>query len=213
MSTIKTTGTANWTSHCGGNFGFVDTFLREKAYLGYLRRGTEREINEQVVAAYEHIQGVSEQEANDLLTANQDSVKSYNQSVLDREHINTADGIPYYVESQLQTEPSALSPTDQYLVEEQRQFYLSELYDAVRKDGLDSYLSADTMEILNSDNFSYQTYNEAMMQQEAYDAMQAEQRRPVPKTDLSYHRDYSHGFEEDEKGDLVDDGFGFEEFD
>ena len=32
---LRTTGTANWTSHCGGNFGFIDTFIREKANIGY----------------------------------------------------------------------------------------------------------------------------------------------------------------------------------
>lgn len=32
---LRTTGTANWTSHCGGNFSFIDTFIREKANLGY----------------------------------------------------------------------------------------------------------------------------------------------------------------------------------
>lgn len=206
---LRTTGTANWTSHCGGNFGFIDTFIREKANLGYLRRGTEQRLNDEVLDAYYHIQDVSAKESADLLQSRRDEIESANQAVLDRENINSKDGIPAYVSNQLLPSISELSMTDSVMMEEQRRQYLSEFYDAVRKDGFDSYLSDDVKEVLNSDSFSFDTYNQAMMEQETYEMQKADDAKK--KSMLKPSRDYSKGFEADEHGNLIDDGYGFDD--
>lgn len=206
---VRTTGTANWTSHCGGNFGFIDTFVREKANLGYLRRGTECRLNDEVLDAYHYIQDFSANESAELLQSRQDEIESANQAVLDRENINPKDGIPAYVSNQLLPGISELDMTDRMIIEEQRRNYLSEFYDAVRKDGFDSYLSDEVKDELNSDDFSFDTYDKAMMEQEAYELQQAEnaKKESMPKP----NRDYSKGFEEDECGNLIDDGYGFDD--
>lgn len=206
---LRTTGTANWTSHCGGNFGFIDAFIREKANLGYLRRGTEQRLNSEVLDAYHYIQDVSANESAELLQSQQDAIESANQAVLDRENINSSDGIPAYVSNQLLPSISELDMTDSVRIEEQRRQYLSEFYDAVRKDGFDSYLSDDVKEVLNSDSFSFDTYNQAMMEQEAYEMQKADDAKK--KSMVKPNRDYSKGFEADEHGNLIDDGYGFDD--
>ena len=206
---LCTTGTANWTSHCGGNFSFIDTFIREKANLGYLRRGTEQRLNSEVLDAYHYIQDVSAKESAELLQSRCDEIESANQSVLDRENINPNDGIPAYVSNQLLPDISELDMTDRMMIEEQRRNYLSEFYDAVRKDGFDSYLSDEVKDELNSDSFSFDTYDKAMMEQEAYEMQQAENIKK--KSMIKPNRDYSKGFEEDEHGNLIDDGYGFDD--
>lgn len=206
---LRTTGTANWTSHCGGNFGFIDTFIREKANLGYLRRRTEQRLNAEVLDAYHYIQDVSANESAELLHSQQDAIKSANQAVLDRENINPDDGIPAYVSNQLIPDISELDMADCMMIEDQRRSYLSEFYDAVRKDGFDSYLSEDVKAELNSDSFSFDTYDKAMMEQEAYEMQKADDAKK--KSMLKPNRDYSKGFEEDEHGNLIDDGYGFDD--
>lgn len=206
---LRTTGTANWTSHCGGNFGFIDTFIREKANLGYLRRGTEQRLNADVLDAYHYIQSVSANESAELLQSRQDEIAFANHAVLDRENINPKDGIPAYVSNQLLPSISELDMTDIVRIEEQRRQYLSEFYDAVRKDGFDSYLSDDVKEVLNSDSFSFDTYDKAMTEQEAYEMQKADDAKK--KSMVKPNRDYSKGFEEDEHGNLIDDGYGFDD--
>lgn len=206
---LRTTGTANWTSHCGGNFGFIDAFIREKANLGYLRRGTERRLNSEVLDAYHYIQDVSANESAELLQSRQDAIAFANQAVLDRENINPNDGIPAYVSNQLLPGISELDMADCMMIEDQRRSYLSEFYDAVRKDGFDSYLSDDVKEVLNSDSFSFDTYNQAMMEQEAYEMQKADDAKK--KSMVKPNRDYSKGFEADEHGNLIDDGYGFDD--
>lgn len=206
---LRTTGTANWTSHCGGNFGFIDTFIREKANLGYLRRGTEQRLNSEVLDAYHYIQDVSANESAELLQSQQDAIKSANQAVLDRENINPDDGIPAYVSNQLVPDISELDMADCMMIEDQRRSYLSEFYDAVRKDGFYSYLSDDVKAELNADSFSFDTYDKAMMEQEAYEMKKADDAKK--KSMLKSNRDYSKGFEEDEHGNLIDDGYGFDD--
>lgn len=206
---LRTTGTANWTSHCGGNFSFIDTFIREKANLGYLRRGTEQRLNSEVLDAYHYIQDVSANESAELLQSQQDAIKSANQAVLDRENINPNDGIPAYVSNQLIPDISELDMADCMMIEDQRRSYLSEFYDAVRKDGFDSYLSEDVKAELNSDSFSFDIYDKAMMEQEAYEMQKADDAKK--KSMLKPNRDYSKGFEEDEHGNLIDDGYGFDD--
>ena len=206
---LRTTGTANWTSHCGGNFGFIDTFIREKANLGYLRRGTEQRLNSEVLDAYHYIQDVSANESAELLQSQQDAIKSANQAVLDRENINPNDGIPAYVSNQLVPDISELDMADCMMIEDQRRSYLSEFYDAVRKDGFYSYLSDDVKAELNADSFSFDTYDKAMMEQEAYEMQKADDAKK--KSMVKSNRDYSKGFEEDEHGNLIDDGYGFDD--
>lgn len=206
---LRTTGTANWTSHCGGNFGFIDTFIREKANLGYLRRETEKRLNAEVLDAYHYIQDVSANESAELLQSQQDAIKSANQAVLDRENINPNDGIPAYVSNQLIPDISELDMADCMMIEDQRRSYLSEFYDAVRKDGFDSYLSDDVKAELNADSFSFDTYDKAMMEQEAYEMQKADDAKK--KSMVKPNRDYSKGFEEDEHGNLIDDGYGFDD--
>lgn len=206
---LRTTGTANWTSHCGGNFSFIDTFVREKANLGYLRRGTEKRLNAEVLDAYHYIQDVSANESAELLQSQQDAIKSANQAVLDRENINPNDGIPAYVSNQLIPDISELDMADCMMIEDQRRSYLSEFYDAVRKDGFDSYLSDDVKAELNADSFSFDTYDKAMMEQEAYEMRKADDAKK--KLMVKPNRDYSKGFEEDEHGNLIDDGYGFDD--
>lgn len=206
---LRTTGTANWTSHCGGNFGFIDTFIREKANLGYLRRGTEQRLNSEVLDAYRYIQDVSANESAELLQSQQDAIKSANQAVLDRENINPDDGIPAYVSNQLIPDISELDMADCMMIEDQRRSYLSEFYDAVRKDGFYSYLSDDVKAELNADSFSFDTYDKAMMEQEAYEMQKADDAKK--KSMVKPNRDYSKGFEEDEHGNLIDDGYGFDD--
>lgn len=206
---LRTTGTANWTSHCGGNFGFIDTFIREKANLGYLRRGTEQRLNAEVLDSYHYIQDVSANESAELLQSQQDAIKSANQAVLDRENINPNDGIPAYVSNQLIPDISELDMADCMMIEDQRRSYLSEFYDAVRKDGFYSYLSDDVKAELNADSFSFDTYDKAMMEQEAYEMQKADDAKK--KSMLKPNRDYSKGFEEDEHGNLIDDGYGFDD--
>ena len=206
---LRTTGTANWTSHCGGNFGFIDTFIREKANLGYLRRGTEQRLNAEVLDAYYYIQDVSANESAELLQSQQDAIKSANQAVLDRENINPDDGIPAYVLNQLIPDISELDMADCMMIEDQRRSYLSEFYDAVRKDGFYSYLSDDVKAELNADSFSFDTYDKAMMEQEAYEMQKADDAKK--KSMVKPNRDYSKGFEEDEHGNLIDDGYGFDD--
>lgn len=206
---LRTTGTANWTSHCGGNFGFIDTFIREKANLGYLRRGTEHRLNAEVLDAYHYIQDFSANESAELLQSQQDAIKSANQAVLDRENINPNDGIPAYVSNQLVPDISELDMADCMMIEDQRRSYLSEFYDAVRKDGFYSYLSDDVKAELNADSFSFDTYDKAMMEQEAYEMQKADDAKK--KSMVKPNRDYSKGFEEDEHGNLIDDGYGFDD--
>ena len=206
---LRTTGTANWTSHCGGNFGFIDTFIREKANLGYLRRGTEQRLYSDVLDAYHYIQDVSANESAELLQSQQDAIKSANQAVLDRENINPNDGIPAYVSNQLVPDISELDMADCMMIEDQRRSYLSEFYDAVRKDGFYSYLSDDVKAELNADSFSFDTYDKAMMEQEAYEMQKADDAKK--KSMVKSNRDYSKGFEEDEHGNLIDDGYGFDD--
>lgn len=206
---LRTTGTANWTSHCGGNFSFIDTFIREKANLGYLRRGTEKRLNAEVLDAYHYIQDVSANESAELLQSQQDAIKSANQTVLDRENINPNDGIPAYVSNQLIPDISELDMVDCMMIEDQRRSYLSEFYDAVRKDGFDSYLSDDVKAELNADSFSFDTYDKAMMEQEVYEMRKADDAKK--KSMVKPNRDYSKGFEEDEHGNLIDDGYGFDD--
>lgn len=206
---LRTTGTANWTSHCGGNFGFIDTFIREKANLGYLRRVTEQRLNSEVLDAYHYIQDVSANESAELLQSQQDAIKSANQAVLDRENINPDDGIPAYVSNQLIPDISELDMADCMMIEDQRRSYLSEFYDAVRKDGFYSYLSDDVKAELNADSFSFDTYDKAMMEQEAYEMQKADDAKK--KSMVKPNRDYSKGFEEDEHGNLIDDGYGFDD--
>lgn len=206
---VRTTGTANWTSHCGGNFDFIDTFIREKANLGYLRRGTEQRLNGEVLAAYHYIQDFSAKESAELLQSRQNAIESANQAVLDRENINPDDDIPAYVSNQLLSSISELDMTDRMVIEEQRINYLAEFYDAVRKDGFDSYLSDEVKDELSSDDFPFDIYDKVMTEQEAYEIKQAEdaKKKSMPKP----NRDYSKGFEEDEHGNLVDDGYGFDD--
>lgn len=206
---LRITGTANWTSHCGGNFGFIDTFIREKANLGYLRRGTEQRLNSEVLDAYHYIQDFSANESAELLQSQQDAIKSANQAVLDRENINPNDGIPAYVSNQLVPDISELDMADCMMIEDQRRSYLSEFYDAVRKDGFYSYLSDDVKAELNADSFSFDTYDKAMMKQEAYEMQKADDAKK--KSMVKPNRDYSKGFEEDEHGNLIDDGYGFDD--
>lgn len=211
MADFDVTGTANWTSNCGADFGFLDNFLREKAHLGYVRRLTQDEMSQQVLDAYEHIQNASQTEADDMLSEMQQDTSRLNEQTFSEENVDPDDGVPAYMESKMQSVPTELSSADMAVVEERRQFYLTELYDALRTDGLYAYLSDDTMDVLNSDDFAFHVYDANMTRQEMQDALaQAKQEQPK-ETDLSHHRDYSKGFEMDEKGNEVDDGYGFGE--
>lgn len=209
MSDVK--GTGNWTSHCGADFGFVETYLREKQALPSIRRSTRAMLNQEVLKSYNYIQNVCEDNSAAMLKNEQDGVTQHNNFVFELYDINPKDGIPAYVDKELQQPVTELSDTNKRFLEEQRCFYLSELYDAVRKDGLDSYLSEDVMNVLNSDKFSFQTYSESKMLEEVH-AIEKEEVRKL-KLVSTPNRDYSTGFEMDDSGNLQDDGYGFEEYD
>lgn len=207
----EVTGTKNWTSHCGADFSFLDTYLREKEALPSVRRSTRAEMNKGVLQAYEHIQNVHASHVDELLREVNQDIDAHNTRVLEKHNINPNDGIPAYVDRELRQPVTELEPTGKQLMEDERQYHLSELYDAVRKDGLDSYLSDDVMQVLNSDSFSYQKYDEEQSMAEYYEQERAEARlaqsKPVP------NRDYSKGFALDDAGQMIDDGYGFEEYD
>lgn len=209
MSDVK--GTGNWTSHCGADFGFVETYLREKQALPFIRRSTRAMLNQEVMKSYEYIQNIHEMNSAAMLENEQNGVIQHNNFVYELYNVNPKDGIPNYVEKELQSPVTELSDTNKQILEEQRCIYLSELYDAVRKDGLFSYLSEDVMDVLNSDKFSFQSYSESKMLEEVHEIEKEEVRKS--KLMPTSNRDYSTGFEMDDSGNLQDDGYGFEEYD
>ena len=209
MSDVK--GTSNWTSHCGADFGFVDAYLREKQVLPSIRRSTRAMLNQEVLKSYDYIQEVYANNSAVMLKNEQDGVTRHNNFVFELYNINPKDGVPAYIEKELQQPVTDLSDTNKKLLEEQRCFYLSELYDAVRQDGLDSYLSEDVIGVLNSDKFSFQAYSEAKMLEEAHEIEKEDARKS--KLISTPNRDYSTGFEMDDSGNLQDDGYSFDEYD
>lgn len=184
MIVHEKTGTSNWQSSCGADFSFVDKFVRNKAISPRIFQSVREEADKKVVEAYEYIQDVSDNEAADWLDEMRADVQRQNDLILAQENVNPEDGfgIPAYVESKLYPEPVELSSGEKQMIEENRQLYLSELYNAVMKDGLDSYLSEDTLDVLNSDKtFPYQAYAESVMLEEAHEMEQQVQREAKAK--------------------------------
>lgn len=208
MADFEVTGTKNWTSNCGADFSFLDDFLREKANLKFVRQSTQEIMSNQVLDAYQHIQEASQTEADDFLSESRAEAERLNEEIYARENINPDDGVPAYVEEQLHEVPETLSETDAAEVEKRRQFYLSELYDAMRTEGLDSYLLDGTMAVVNSDSFSFHAYDAEMTRQEIAEAEAEMADTPKLDTDVAHHRDYAKGFEMDDAGNEVDDGYG-----
>ena len=184
MIVHEKTGTSNWQSSCGADFSFVDKFVRNKAISTRVFQSVREEADKKIVEAYEYIQDVSDNEAADWLDEMRADVQRQNDLILAQENVNHEDGfgIPAYVESKLYPEPVELSSGEKQMIEENRQLYLSELYNAVMKDGLDSYLSEDTLSVLNSDkSFPYQAYAESVMLEEAHEMEQQAQREAKAK--------------------------------
>ena len=184
MIVHEKTGTSNWQSSCGADFSFVDKFVRNKAISTRVFQSVREEADKKVVEAYEYIQDVSDNEAANWLDEIRAEVQRQNDLILEQENVNPEDGfgIPAYVESELCPEPVELSSGEKQMIEENRQLYLSELYNAVMKDGLDSYLSEDTLSVLNSDKtFPYQAYAKSVMLEEAHEMEQQAQREAKAK--------------------------------
>lgn len=189
---------------------FLDKYLREKEVLGSIRRCTRDELNKGVLQAYEFIQDVYDSDCEERLNDINRDVETHNQLVYGANNICEGDILPSYFAKDLQDTVTDLSDVNKYDLEERRQFHLSELYDAVRKDGLDSYLSDDVMDVLNSDSFSFRSYDDYKLLGE----MHEQDKKKSVKDDLqSKPRDYSLGFELDENGNVMVDDFGFEECD
>lgn len=209
MNGVHKTVSSNWTSHSGADLKCIDECLREKAILKYIRRGTVDLLNQGVLDAYNLIQDVSENNKVAMLEGENAVITLHNNLIYELNNINPKDGVPAYVENELLDPVSELSDMGKYVVEEQRQCHLSELYDAVMKDGLDSYLSDDVKDVLNADSYSFQTYSEAKMLEQAHEIEKNDAQKA--KNAVKPNRDYSQGFEIDEAGNQLDDGYGFDE--
>lgn len=206
MSEVKST--INWRSSCGADFSFVEKYLREKDALESVRRITRAEMSKGVLDAYNYIQDVDSLSKEYMLENQNRDVVEHNNRVYESYNINLNDGVPAYVDKELKQPVTELGIIDSQLLEQQRQNYLSELYDAIRIEGLSSYLSDDVMNVLDSDNFSFKAYDEAKMLEEAYEA---DKQSVKSKSMLAPDRDYSKGFDVDELGNVHDDGYGFDE--
>lgn len=208
------TGGKNWQSDCGADFGFVELFYNDYEHLnGHVRQSVVDRINCDVVTAKQYIEDYITQSKQESVKGVQSFAEGYNQGVLEREGINPADGIPAYVEAQLMqtgTQDAMLQQVERDSSGEY-DFYRCQLFEAIEEHGITSYLTDDTINCLNGENgaFSdYRAYKLSKLEREARE-LEAKERAKYPKP----NRDYSTPFELDEDGQMVDDGFGFEEYD